>query len=122
MNLRLCQTFMMEVSLHKLKISKVNLTKSVGNWFWSHLLKKSLMEKFIFCAVRLPEYSWAFHMGHFIKSLGSWLMSKIYFKVFIYLLCRNNQFIIIQHYFHLRINSKLIIPLHKICENTGKYW
>ena len=41
------------VSLHKkwsfpLRISLVNVTKS---WIWSHLLKKSLMENSIFCAV-----------------------------------------------------------------------
>ena len=27
------------------------MTKSAGNWIWSHLLKKSLRENFIFCAV-----------------------------------------------------------------------
>ena len=26
-------------------------------WIWSHLLKKSLMEKFIFCTVRRKEYA-----------------------------------------------------------------
>ena len=42
-------------TLHKkwsfpLRISSVNVTKSAGNW--SHLLKKPLMENFIFCAVQ----------------------------------------------------------------------
>ena len=35
-----------------LRISPVNVTKSAGNWIWSHLLEKSLMEKKLhFCAV-----------------------------------------------------------------------
>ena len=36
-----------------LRISSVNVTKSAGNFYsiWSHLLKKSLMENFILCAV-----------------------------------------------------------------------
>ena len=44
-------------SLHKkwsfpLRISSVNVAKSAGNCgFWSHLLKKSLMESFGFCTV-----------------------------------------------------------------------
>ena len=43
-------------SLHKkwsfpLRIYSVNVTKSTGNCVFSHLLKKSLMENFIFCAV-----------------------------------------------------------------------
>ena len=33
----------------RLRISSVNVTKSAGNW--SHLLKKTLMENSIFCAV-----------------------------------------------------------------------
>ena len=44
------------VLLHKkwsypLRISSVNVTKSASLQIWSHLLKKSLMENFIFCAV-----------------------------------------------------------------------
>ena len=35
-----------------LRISEVNVTKSAGNWRKSHLLKKSIMENFNFCAVR----------------------------------------------------------------------
>ena len=44
--------------LHKnwsfpLRIFSVNMTKSAKNlWIWSHLLNKSLMENFIFCAVQ----------------------------------------------------------------------
>ena len=34
------------------RIFSVNVTKSAGNWIWSHMLKKSLMENFIFlCSV-----------------------------------------------------------------------
>ena len=36
------------------------MTKSARNWIWSHLLKKSLLENFIFCAVMM---SWCFSMG-----------------------------------------------------------
>ena len=45
------------MTLHKnevfqLRISPVNVTKSAGHIrIWSHLLEKSLMENFIFCAV-----------------------------------------------------------------------
>ena len=33
------------------RISSVNVTKCAGNRIWSHLLKNSLMENLIFCAV-----------------------------------------------------------------------
>ena len=60
------------ISLHKkrsflLRISSVNVTKSTGNCAFSriyHLMKKSAMENFIFCAVSLNifinnfEYTW----------------------------------------------------------------
>ena len=39
-----------------LSISLTNVTKSAGNWIWSHLLTKSLMENFISCAV-IPTIS-----------------------------------------------------------------
>ena len=44
------------ITLHEkwsfqLRISSVNMTKSAKLRIWSHLLKKSLIEKFIFCAV-----------------------------------------------------------------------
>ena len=47
-------------TLHKkwsfaLKISSVNVTKSAGNGGFSHLLKKSLMENFIFCTVKIAQ-------------------------------------------------------------------
>ena len=44
-------------SLHKkMKFSTVNVTKSCSIlWIWSHILKKSLMENFIFCAMILPK-------------------------------------------------------------------
>ena len=41
-----------------LRIYSVNVTKSEGNWIWSHLLKKSLMENFIFCAVIQGSLNW----------------------------------------------------------------
>ena len=45
-----------DLTLHKkcnfpLRISSVNVTKSTVNCGTMHLLKKSLMENFIFCAV-----------------------------------------------------------------------
>ena len=36
-------------------ISSVNVTKSAGNWICSHLLKKFLMENFIFCVVKITK-------------------------------------------------------------------
>ena len=41
-----------------LSISSVNVTKSAGNLIWSHLLKKSLRENFIFCAVSDYWFRW----------------------------------------------------------------
>ena len=41
-----------------LRISSVNVIKSAGNCgFWSHLLKKSFMENFSFCAIRVNIFS-----------------------------------------------------------------
>ena len=53
--------------LHKkwsflLSISSVNVTKSAVLRIWSHLLKKSLVEIFIFCAVRIAQ-NWGFVMN-----------------------------------------------------------
>ena len=36
-----------------LKISSVNVIRKL--WIWSHLLKKSFMENFIFCAISLHQ-------------------------------------------------------------------
>ena len=59
-------------ALHKkwsfaLRISSVNVTKSAGNC--SHLLKKSLVESFIFCAVMLKKSAAIFKkLWKFVKS------------------------------------------------------
>ena len=40
-----------------IKDFSVNVTKSADSWsHWSHLLKKSLMENFIFCAVLIITF------------------------------------------------------------------
>ena len=40
-----------------LRISSVNVTKSAGNCRFGHLQKKSVMENFIFCAVRVKVWT-----------------------------------------------------------------
>ena len=80
-------------ALHKkgsfpLKISSVNMTKSAGNcgftikdFFskWDHLLKKSLMENFIFCAW---YHLWDTHAFHCLKSVRIRTYSGPHFPAF----------------------------------------
>ena len=68
-------------ALHKkrsfpLRISSVNVT------IWSHLLKKSLMKSFIFCAVQIQE----FYVRGFLPPQMSCLLNslKIYWYFIIY--------------------------------------
>ena len=89
------------ILLHKkwsfpLKISTVNATKSAGNcgWIWSHLPKKSLMERFIFLCSAF--------------SLDSWgrLLNRPMFLKQSYLITPPGEY---------------MIPLHKTCLNLMFY-
>ena len=57
--LKLCFKILLKTPHKKwsfaLRISSVNVTKASWSflWIWSHLLKNSLMENFIFCAVKV---------------------------------------------------------------------
>ena len=57
------------------------------NWFlriWSHLLKKSLMEQFVFlCSVICGESSWVFILLVVLNLFTSFYWSRLFFKVFL---------------------------------------
>ena len=70
-----------------LNISSVNVTKSTGNCragncraVWSHLLKKSLMENFIFCAVEGPILKYIFFFSYSLRaaSLTTYALLLVY--------------------------------------------
>ena len=57
---------------------------------WSHLLKKSLMENFSFCAVRVTNFqSFEFKEGDVIP-LNVDNISPLFFHIFLLILLRNN--------------------------------
>ena len=49
---------------------------------WSHLQEKSLMENFVFCAVKLRVFSDPYTLTFFYKQLGSSLSPRLYFQGF----------------------------------------
>ena len=93
-----------------LRISLVNVTKSaVSCHIWSHILKKSLMENFTFCGVKLIENfryihksGILLHLVVHISSLTSDLQGKE--DALVFGILRNN--IIYLKYFLFRRNSR----------------
>ena len=60
LNLNISAMQFLQLSLHNkwgflLRICSVNVTKS-ALWIWSHLLKKSLIQNFMFCAMYVFSY------------------------------------------------------------------